>query len=94
MATPATKNKFHDSFFQSYLKNLIFAGIQAAQMCRKEDEIPKDLFPINNSAGTVNPIRIPATYQGQGCFNNSNIGLKFCPADFADSRRNNKSRFY
>lgn len=63
---PATKNKFQTSFFQSYLKKEILAGITAAQMCRNEDEIPKDLFPKSSKTGTVKPIIGPATYQGQG----------------------------
>jgi len=44
----------------------MFPGTHAAQMCRSEDEIPKCLLPINNSAGTVRPIKAPATYHGQG----------------------------
>jgi hypothetical protein len=48
-------------------------GIQAAQMCRKEEEIPKDLFPRMSSTGTINPMRGPATYQGQGAVSDSNI---------------------
>ena len=35
---PTTKNKFHESFFQSYLKKSIFAGMQAAQTCRSVEE--------------------------------------------------------
>jgi hypothetical protein len=42
---------------QLYLKNGISAGIQAAQICRNDDDIPKDLFPINNKVGTVSPIK-------------------------------------
>ena len=42
------------------------AGKQAAQTWRSDDEIPKDLLPINKSVGTVSPISGPATYQGQG----------------------------
>jgi hypothetical protein len=49
------------------------AGTQAAQMWRKEDERPKALLPKRRSIGTVRPIIGPATYQAQGCFNNSNI---------------------
>ena len=62
---PDTKNKFHSSFFQSYLKKGILAGIQAAHICRNDEEIPKDLLPISNN-GTINPINGPAIYQGQG----------------------------
>ena len=35
-------------------------------MCRKFDEIPKCLLPKINKAGTINPMMIPAVYQGQG----------------------------
>ena len=42
-------------------------------MWRKLDETPNDLLPTNSKAGTVNPINIPATYQGQGCLIISNI---------------------
>src|SRR5687768_3568050 len=66
MRIPATKNRFHTSFFQSYLKNEILPGIQEAQICLSEEEIPKCLFPINNNAGTVRPINVPATYHGHG----------------------------
>ena len=70
---PNTKNKFHTSFFQSYLKNGMLAGIHEAQMCRSDELMPKDLFPKINKAGTVNPINGPATYQAQGCLINSII---------------------
>src|SRR5690606_12000859 len=70
---PNTKNKFHTSFFQSYLKNGMLAGIHEAQMCRNDELMPNDLLPIIKSAGTVKPINGPATYQGQGCFINSII---------------------
>src|SRR6186997_3390752 len=65
---PPAKKRFHISFFQSYLKNEIFIGAQEAHMCRNDEEIPKDLFPKISKAGTVSPIKGPATYQGQGCF--------------------------
>ena len=64
--TPKTKIKFQISFFQSYLKNGISAGKQAAQTWRSDDEIPNDLLPISKRVGTVSPISGPATYQGQG----------------------------
>src|SRR5690606_8849050 len=70
---PNTKNKFHTSFFQSYLKNGMLAGIHEAQTCRNDELIPNDLLPIIKSAGTVKPINGPATYQVQGCFRNSII---------------------
>src|SRR5690606_17861987 len=66
MRMPATKNRFQASLFQSYLKNGIFDGTQAEQMCLSEEEIPRCLFPSNNKAGTVRPITAPATYHGQG----------------------------
>ena len=69
--TPATKNKLQISFFQLYLKNSIFPGIQAAQICLSDDEIPKVLFAINNDSGTINPIMGPETYHGHGCLINS-----------------------
>jgi hypothetical protein len=68
---PATKNKFQLSFLQLYLKNEISAGKQAAQICLKEEDIPNDLFPRNRSNGTINPIKGPATYHGQGLCNHS-----------------------
>jgi hypothetical protein len=64
---PSTKNKFHASFFQSYLKKGMLAGKHAAQMCRSDELMPKDLLPMISKVGTVNPINGPATYQGQGC---------------------------
>jgi hypothetical protein len=63
---PATKNKFHDSFFQSYLKKGILAGKQAAQICLRLDDMPKGLFPIIKSIGTIKPIIVPPTYHGHG----------------------------
>jgi hypothetical protein len=68
---PNTKNKFHASFFHSYLKNGIPAGIQLAHICRSELDIPKDLFPIIKRVGTVSPIKGPAIYHGQGFVINS-----------------------
>ncbi len=68
IAVPRTKFKFQISFFHSYLKNGIFAGIQAAQICRNEDEIPNVLFPRISKVGTVNPINRPAIDQCQGFF--------------------------
>jgi len=46
----------------------MFAGIQIAHICFNDDDIPKALFPNNNKAGTIRPIKGPAIYQGQGCF--------------------------
>jgi hypothetical protein len=68
---PNTKNKFHASFFHSYLKNGIPAGIQLAQMWRSELDIPKDLLPIIKRVGTVSPINGPAIYHGHGFERNS-----------------------
>jgi hypothetical protein len=68
---PATKNNYQASLFQLYLKKEILAGKQAAQICRKEDDIPNALLPSSNKAGTISPISGPATYQGQGCLNHS-----------------------
>src|SRR5690606_24881230 len=70
---PNTKSKFHISFFQSYLKNGILAGIHDAHIWRNDELIPNDLFPIIKSEGTVSPTNGPAMYQAQGCFKNSNI---------------------
>src|SRR5437868_6711588 len=64
---PPAKNKFHASFFQSYLKKEILAGKQAAQICLRLDDMPKSLLPRINSNGTIKPINGPETYQGQGC---------------------------
>jgi hypothetical protein len=63
---PKTKNRFHNSFFQLYLKKGILAGKQAAHIWRNEDEIPNVLLPSINRTGTVRPISGPATYHGQG----------------------------
>src|SRR5690606_3977702 len=68
---PPTKKRFHDSFRQSYLKNEKPDGATAAQRCLKEEEIPKDLFPISNRSGTVRPIKGPEIYQGHGLDNRS-----------------------
>jgi hypothetical protein len=65
---PNTKNKFHTSFFQSYLKKGMLAGIHEAQMSLSDELMPNDLLPIIKSAGTVSPIKGPAIYQAQGCF--------------------------
>jgi hypothetical protein len=54
----------------------MLAGIQAAQMCRSDDDMPNDLFPNNKRVGTVSPIIGPATYHGQGCrINSRNVML-------------------
>jgi hypothetical protein len=68
---PVAKNRFHVSFFQLYLKKDILEGKHAAHICLKVEEIPNDLFPKINNNGTVNPIRGPATYHGQGACNHS-----------------------
>lgn len=73
--TPKTKTKFQISLRQLYLKNGISAGIQAAQICRNDEDIPNDLFPINSRVGTVSPIKGPATYQGHGCLMNSSSSM-------------------
>jgi hypothetical protein len=65
---PAAKNRFQASFFQLYRKKEILAGKQAAQICRREEEIPNVLLPSISKSGTVKPINGPATHQGQGCF--------------------------
>ena len=62
------KNKLNIYFFQSYLKKEILEGKTTAQICLSEDDIPNFLLPSRSNAGTVNPIKGPATYQGQGCF--------------------------
>jgi hypothetical protein len=46
----------------------MLAGMHAAHICLKLDEIPNVLLPKISRAGTINPIIIPATYQGQGCW--------------------------
>jgi hypothetical protein len=48
----------------------MLAGMQAAQMWRIEELMPKDLLPIIRSNGTIKPIIGPATYQGQGSYRN------------------------
>src|SRR4051794_18121984 len=86
---PATKNKFHNSFFQLYLKNLMSEGMNAAHICLKFDEIPKLLLPNISSNGTTNPIRVPVIYHGHGCLINSIIYERFifqnCIKNLADS---------
>jgi hypothetical protein len=74
---PPAKKKFHISFFQSYLKKVIPAGKHAAQAWRRLADIPKCLLPSNKSAGTIRPIRIPATYHGQGFCNTWIINHEF-----------------
>ncbi len=78
---PIAKNKFHISFFQSYLKKGIFVGKHAAHTCLSDELIPNDLLPIINNTGTVNPINGPAMYHGQGCFIQSKIFIKNLFAD-------------
>ena len=73
MIVPPAKNKFHASRFQLYLKNGMFAGKQAAHICRRLAEMPKCLFPVISKIGTINPMIKPDTYQGHGCFINSII---------------------
>jgi hypothetical protein len=58
-----------------YLKKGILAGMQAAQICLSEEEMPKFLLPIMSRMGTVRPMKTPATDQCQGCFINSNMFL-------------------
>jgi hypothetical protein len=60
-----------------YLKNEILDGATAAQICLNEEEMPNDLLPNNNRAGTVSPINGPAIYQGHGCERNSIILVVF-----------------
>jgi hypothetical protein len=69
MIMPNAKIKFHDSAFQSYLKNLTLVGMHMAQMCRNEEEMPNALLPNKSKSGIINPISGPVIYQGQGCIN-------------------------
>lgn len=81
---PATKSKFHISFFQSYLKKEILEGKQAAQICLRVADMPNDLFPINSNAGTISPIKGPDTYHGHGLFKYSIIKtLSSCNSQIA-----------
>ena len=48
-------------------------GNTVAHACLKLDEIPKALFPITYSNGTMSPMRGPAMYHASGLFNMSNI---------------------
>lgn len=66
MKIPPIKKRFQDSFFQSYLKNGILLGMQAAQIWRRLEDMPKCLLPKINRAGTMRQISAPAMYQGQG----------------------------
>src|SRR5690606_8703681 len=63
---PKTKKRFHNSLRQLYWKNGIFAGTHIAHTCRSVEDIPNDLFPNSNNAGTVRPISGPEIYQGHG----------------------------
>jgi len=81
---PATKKRFQLSFFQSYLKNEILAGIHAAQMCLSDDEMPKVLLPMISRAGTTRPISGPATYQGQGWVIKSIVCKLIIPANISN----------
>ncbi len=47
-AMPTTKKRFQISFFQSYLKNLMSPGMQAAHKWRSELLMPKVLLPTSN----------------------------------------------
>ena len=49
--------------------------MHAAQICRNEELIPKDLFHKISNVGTVRPIIGPAIYKGQGSFIISNIEI-------------------
>jgi len=69
MIMPNANTKFHDSAFQSYLKNLTLVGMHMAQMCRNEEEMPNALLPNKSKSGIINPISGPVIYQGQGCIN-------------------------
>src|SRR5690554_5311288 len=90
---PKTKKRFHTSFFHSYLKKEILAGIHEAQICRSDELIPNDLFPKINNAGTVKPISGPATYHAQGCFINSIIfTLSICVNQMFQFARRNYTR--
>ncbi len=51
----------------------MFDGIHAAQICLRDELIPKDLLPNMSNVGTVRPINGPATYHGQGCFMISSV---------------------
>jgi hypothetical protein len=69
-----------------YLKKGILAGRQAAHIWRNDEEIPKILFPKINRAGTVRPMRGPATYQGHGPDKISIINLNYNYFPKIDSR--------
>jgi len=66
MIMPNANIKFHDSDFQSYLKNLTLVGMHMAHMCRNEDEMPNALLLNKSKSGIINPISGPVIYQGQG----------------------------
>ena len=51
--------------------------MQAAQIWRSEDDMPNVLLPDINKAGTIKPIKGPATYQAQGCFKKSIMNTYF-----------------
>jgi len=76
---PVTKIRFQFSFFQLYWKKGIFAGIQAAQICRSEELMPNVLLPNISNSGTVRPISGPDIYQGHGCCIQSIIYNKDMP---------------
>lgn len=67
MSMPRTKYRFQRCCFQLYCKNGILPGMQAAQIWRRDDEIPSRLLPMTSKRGTLKPMSGPATYQGQGC---------------------------
>src|SRR5690606_22255450 len=73
---PPTKKRFQASFRQSYFRNGIPDGATAAHRCLKDEEIPKDLFPMSSKRGTVRPIKGPEMYQGQGLDNRSIMTFK------------------
>lgn len=51
----------------------MLAGKHSAHICLNDELIPKDLLPIINNTGTVNPINGPVIYQDQGCLIQSKI---------------------
>src|SRR5215831_8687345 len=67
---PSRNVRFHEpSRFQSWLKNSMRHGANAAHKCLRLLEIPNGLLPRRSIAGTMRPMSGPATYQGSGCVN-------------------------
>jgi hypothetical protein len=72
---PPAKPRLQREALQSYLKKCtpIMLGWVMATTCSRFWEIPKERLPIHSMRGTIDPMRGPARYQGQGETNASSM---------------------